>query len=78
MLSLSKCEGRPAMSRFMCSLALLVLAACSGDEPVSPTRLSASAGFAGPEPEVVEVRVFEIPPGTTVERILLLGPNGER
>ena len=59
-------------------LLLLFLASCARDEPVRPERLRAAAGFAGPEAEVVEVRVFEIPAGTTVERILLLGPDGER
>ena len=55
-----------------------LLAGCSRDQPASPARLRAAADFAGPEAEAIEVRVSGIPPGTKIERILLLGPDGER
>lgn len=56
----------------------LALAACAGDRPETPRQVRAVAGFTGPEATEVLVEVYEIPTGTVIERILLLGPGGER
>ena len=67
------------MHRFALTLCCaLVLAACAGDKPQSPRQVRAVAGFTGPEATKILVEVYEIPPGTAIERILLLGPGGER
>lgn len=67
------------MGRLAILIPLVLLAtACTGQQPRHPLSLRASAGFAGPDAMVVEVRVFEIPPGTSIERVVLLAPTGER
>ena len=67
------------MGRLAVNLRLIAaLAACVGSEPEQPRRLEAAAVLTGPEPTMVEVRVFRIPPGAAVEQVLLLGPAGER
>ena len=67
------------MRRFAITLCgLLALAACAGGEPESPRQVRAAAGFTEPEASEVLVEVYEIPPGASIERILLLGPGGER
>ncbi len=55
----------------------LVLAACAPAEPESPRTLRASAAFTGPEAEVIEVLIYEIPPGTVIQQVVLIGPKGE-
>ncbi|MDH3790776.1 MAG: hypothetical protein OES41_03440, partial [Rhodospirillales bacterium] len=68
-----------SMSRFaIVSLIGLVLAACAAGGPEQPRVLTARAALEGPEAAVVEVRVTEIPPGVVVERILMIGPGGQR
>jgi hypothetical protein len=55
-----------------------VLVACAAGGPEQPRVLKARAALDGPEATVVEVRVTEIPPGVVVERILMIGPGGQR
>jgi hypothetical protein len=56
----------------------LVLAACAASRPEHPRLLKAQAALTGPEAAVVKVRTTEIPPGAVVERVLVIGPGGER
>lgn len=56
----------------------LFLAACAGDAAEPPRALTAEARLTGPEAAAIEVRVRDIPAGTTVERVLLIGPDGQR
>ena len=55
-----------------------LLAACATGGPEQPRVLKARAAVDGPEATVVEVRVTEIPPGVAVERVLMIGPGGQR
>jgi hypothetical protein len=59
-------------------LSSLVLAACAGDTTAPPRALEAEARLAGPEATAIEVRVRDIPAGTAVEQVLLIGPGGQR
>jgi hypothetical protein len=56
----------------------LVLAACADGRPEQPRLLKAEATVSGHEGAAVDVRVTEIPPGTVIDRILVIGPGGER
>lgn len=56
----------------------LLLAACSEPEPRRPIQLLGQATLSGPEAETVVVTLYEIPPGTQVESITLVGPDGTR
>lgn len=62
----------------MVLLPSLFLAACAGDRAEAPRALEAEARLAGPGATAIEVRVPDIPAGTRVERVLLLGPDGQR
>ena len=68
------------MGRIFAILSLaLLLAACAREEPLRPRVVKAAVAFSGPEATAIEVRVFEIPPGTVIERVLLLdirSPSG--
>jgi hypothetical protein len=57
---------------------LLTLAACGTERPETPLRVRAATAFTGPEATAIEVHVYEMPPGTVIEEILVLGPDGER
>jgi hypothetical protein len=59
-------------------LVLLLLAACAEGRPEPPAILQAAARLPGPAHEAIEVVVYDIPPGTQVEQVWLLGPAGER
>lgn len=59
-------------------LSSLFLAACAGDQAEPPRALKAEARLNGPEATAIEVRVLDIPAGTRVERVLLIGPGGQR
>ena len=56
---------------------LLILAGCAAPAPERPQVLRARAAFTGPEAEVVEVLVYEIPPGTVIQQVVLAGPDGQ-
>jgi len=67
------------MHRFaIVPLISFVLAACATGGPEQPRVLKARAALDGPEATVVKVTVTEIPPGVAVERILMIGPGGQR
>ncbi len=67
------------MGRFVIvPLFSFALAACAASGPEQPRVLKARAALEGPEAAVVEVKVTEIPPGVVVERILMIGPGGQR
>lgn len=58
-------------------LSSLFLIACAGDEAEPPGALRAEARLSSPEATAVEVRVLDIPAGTTIDRVLLIGPGGQ-
>ena len=57
-------------------LLALLLSACAQDEPRRPQRVVASAVLTGPEAEAVRVHVSQMPPGTVIESIALIDPEG--
>jgi hypothetical protein len=59
-------------------LVFSTLAGCGPERPEHPLRVRATTAFTGPEATAIEVRVYEMPPGTVIEEILVLGPDGER
>lgn len=54
----------------------VALAACADPVAQRPTVLRATAALGGPEAEVIEVWVSQIPPGTRVEQVVLIDPDG--
>lgn len=54
----------------------LLLLACSEAKHSRPPIMRAEAAFAAPGQAALQVRVIDIPPGTVVEEIVLLGPTG--
>lgn len=60
------------------ALAAPLLGACADDRPEPPKVLQVAARLPGPAHEAIEVVVYDIPPGTQVEQVWLVGPNGER
>lgn len=57
---------------------LLLLAACGSSDPETPIVLRAEARLPGPDRDLIEVLVTEIPPGTVIDAVILYGPNGEQ
>lgn len=55
-----------------------LLVACAVPEPERPVVPRGETAFASPFAEVVVVRVFDIPPGTAILDISLVGPEGRR
>ena len=72
--------ARQALLAAFAALLLVLLTACAAEHPQPrPAKfLRAEAVWQGPAPGMLEVRVYEIPPGTRVEAVVLLGPRGER
>lgn len=67
------------MRRVLIDLWLIsALAACAGATPDYPPVLEATATLAVPEANAIEVRVYRIPPGVVVEKVLLMGAADER
>jgi hypothetical protein len=56
-----------------------LLGACAQAAPEAPLKPAplAAAAFTGPAAKIVEVVVTQVPPGTEVERIALIGPSGQ-
>ena len=52
------------------------LAACAQEAPRRPQHVVASASLSGPEAEAVRVLISQIPPGTAIERVALIDPEG--
>ena len=61
---------------FPVMLLAVLLSACAQDEPRRPQRVVASAMLTGPEAEAVRVHVSQMPPGTVIESIALIDPEG--
>lgn len=57
------------------ALALLP-AACGGPPHSRPPVMRAAAAFADAEGTAIEVRLVDVPPGTVIEEIALVGPEG--
>ena len=63
---------RVASSLFL----VLVLVACGGPQQSRAPIMRAEAAFAGPDRLAIQVQLIDVPPGTLVEEIALLGPAG--
>ena len=70
-------KRRKAAALLLGTLALLVSGCADNERIERPRAWNADAVLTNETAEAVEVRVFDIPPGETIEDIRLVGPEGE-
>lgn len=69
-------------TRVLLAILLAVTVGCAETRPEPMPRtasfLRAVASLAAADRDVIQVSIYEIPPGTKIEEVVLLGPKGER